>query len=201
MTPDLADDRALYAEMKAKHPEMTTDDFAKVLTGSVESVKKREALHEAGHVVMDFALGLEVEFVNLPDPRKGDWSEPVTRFRWPIFASPPPEFGALCSVAGAAAERVGSHRKKASPSHTDRALFVRMMETSSREIREGWVLMAVDFFREPPAARYLEKVSGFLYSRWGARTSGEAVWAACPRPRDFDRLAGKLWRRLLKGNR
>ena len=117
----------LRDEMKVKFPGITCEDLT-VLLSFRQSDIPFTVLHEAGHVVMIFAMGLEIASVRLPDPHTGDFGIARVQMTFQSHGAHP-AYVALVGAAGAAAERACTRRKRAQPSPADR----RSMRTHSRE--------------------------------------------------------------------
>lgn len=136
-------------------------------------IKWRESVHEGGHALAAFLLGMAVEEVSLPGPL-GDIASVRTIAR---PHADPAQKRCLVHAAGAGAERARGLRN-AQPSPADRANFVGKFESVG--LMETYVEAAERLFRMPTVAPLLTVTAEFLYARHGSIIRGSDLLKALP---------------------
>lgn len=141
----------------------------------------RESVHEGGHALASYLLGMAVDHVCLALPPGKPYVRTIVR-PW----DDSPQKSAIVDAAGAGAERARGLRA-ARPSPEDRANF---RETMGRGVSmDPYIDAAERLFRLPAVAPLLTAAAEFLYHRHGYHRNGSTISGAdllAALPEDFD---------------
>ncbi len=141
----------------------------------------RESVHEGGHALATFLLGMSVEHVSLALPPGKPYVRTIAR-PW----DDSPQKSALIDAAGAGAERARGLRA-GRPSPEDRANF---REAVGRAVSiDAYIDAAERLFRLPTVAPLLTATAEFLYHRHGYHGNGATIPGAdllAALPEDLD---------------
>lgn len=131
------------------------------------SLAWRESVHEGGHALASFLLGMAVDHVSLALPPGKPYVRTIARPR-----DDSPQKSALVDAAGAGAERARGLRATR-PSPEDRANF---RETLGRGApMDPYIEAAERLFRFPAVAPLLTAAADFLYHRHGYHGNGSTI--------------------------
>lgn len=129
------------------------------------SIAWRESVHEGGHALATFLLGMAVDHVSLALPPGKPYVRTIRSLR-----DDSPQKGALVDAAGAGAERARGLRA-ARPSAEDRANFREVLGDGTP--MEPYIEAAERLFRLPAVAPLLAAAAEFLYPRHGYHRRGD----------------------------